>query len=209
LYDFERYEHLSRPEYEVANRVDFFAISISSLSVIVLIFSGSVQSGFGSVRFVMAFLTVRIFTQLSPCRKLLYPIFIGAFLKHYVNFFVLLLLSFYIFAMYGTLSFSGKLDPAALGESSPNGSYEDIVQSFLTCYSSLVNFDHEQMYASIAMVDFGAVWYYILYIVVLNLLSTNISMSLILAMMSKVSGNDNLTMRDLERLILQNPDDED
>jgi hypothetical protein len=145
LYDFEGFEHLSRPEYEVANRVDLLAVGLASFSTIALAFAGTIQQGFTSIRFVMAFLSVRMFTQVSSTRKLLYPIFLGAFLKQYANFFVLLLLGMYIFAMYGSLLFSGKLDAAALQEDTPVGNYDSLENSMLTVYSSLVNFDHQQM----------------------------------------------------------------
>lgn len=129
----------------MVNRVDFVAVILSFVSIVAaMVKSASFFNVFessSSLRFGLAFLVLRIFTQLASNRKLIYPIFTGVFLNQFGNLFALLLLVMYLYSIYGTLSFSGKLDPAVLQENTPKGSFDSLGQSMVVLFNMIVNFD--------------------------------------------------------------------
>ena len=132
------------PEYEMVNQVDFFSVMTASVSVVLgMIVSRSFLGVFenNNLRFGLAFLVLRIFTQLGSNRRMIYPIFTGVFLKQFGNLFILLLLVMYIFSIYGTLYFAGVLDPAVLGSNTPSGNFNNITNSMVVLFNMIVNFD--------------------------------------------------------------------
>jgi hypothetical protein len=206
MYEFPGYKNLNQPEYEVINRLDFIAINLAVISNIIAIlgtssiyFSGS----FTNWRFGMSFLVIRIFTQVPSTRRLIYPIFMSNVMKQFANLLFLLGIVIYVFAVYGTLVFGGKFNFAILQNDFPTGNFDNLSQSFLSLLWGLIDFDHGQMYAAILMTDFYYAWYFILYVIIVTLLFSNIFVSLILTIMEKFGGRTDITRREFEKILLE------
>lgn len=139
-YQFAMHSHFNLPEYQVANRIDFFAIifSVGSVLVAIMVSKGLDFSGHESLRFGMAFSVIRIFSQVSTMRRLLYPILVGAVLRQFANLFVLLLLVMYVFAYYGMLLFHNMFKYYVLLEDTPQGTFDSLTRSFLLLFQLLV-----------------------------------------------------------------------
>lgn len=203
LYIFKDHENLNGPEHEIANRMDIFSISACIIFFLLSIIVNYEGISGRLWRFGVSFVVLRVFSQVSSTRRLIYPIFMPGVVRQFANLFVLLLLVIYVFAIYGMLLFRDVFDPSVLGASVPEGNFDSLANSMYVLFQLLVGESwHAVMYATIRMIGFSYSWYFIVYTIIVTLLFTNIFVSLILTTMERFGGRYDLTKRDFERLLL-------
>lgn len=125
---------------EFSNQLDFTEVIISFLVFVITRTSGSFlsSSSFDDLlRFGIVFPILRLFTQVYSTSDLVYTL--AVIMPQFTHLFVLLLISFYIFVVYGVLIFRNEF--SILSTRIPNGNFDSLKDAFLSQFQIFLEQD--------------------------------------------------------------------
>ena len=186
-----------------AHRFDLFIVTLSFAAfVISRLYVSNLwfESNQDSVRFVVTFPALRIFSTIKRTRTLVFTLL--TLLPQIGTVMAVMLVVLFLYGVLGVWFFHDEYE--VLQEDAPAGQFNSLSDSLLTLFQLLVGEGwHDVMYASIrAKRGFGVGWYFVTFIIIVSLLFVNVFIGIILdAFMSLFRRNRMLRVqRKKERL---------
>lgn len=203
---------------EFANVLDFVVVSTSFLLLII----SRTSSGFrfdnvdDSFRIVMTFPILRLFTQVESMLNSVYTIIV--IMPQFTNLFILFIMTFYVFAVYGILLFKGEF--AILHDEAPKSNFDDLASSFFSEFQLFVGQDWSDYLCRFPIKSFkfkyvtldaavkvkGSYFYamfFIVFILIVTILISNVVIALVLTISQKISGIKNVSQFQINQKILE------
>jgi hypothetical protein len=171
-----------RAEKEFAHRWDVATLAVTAILLAIVFPSAQARSDV--YRFTLSIPLVRIFSLVKRTRKLIFTLY--QVLPSFLSLFALLLLTMYIYGIYGMLLFSQKFD-TILQDRAPDAHFDSLGGSMLALFQLFVGTHWQQvMYASIMATSWSVTWYFVTYVVIVTLLFSNLFVGVILAIFESV-----------------------
>lgn len=164
---------MSSWKYEVMHRVDLVVTVVAFLGWILSLSCRLTEcSEPAANRFLMSLIILRVFVQHDFSRNLIYPLFLKSFQRYFTGLLFLMWMIIYIFAVYGSLFFSGKF--SLLGSDAPPGSFDSVKESSILLFQifTLSNWD-SIMFATITAHGWSAAIYFMVFVVIIAIIFTN------------------------------------
>jgi two pore calcium channel protein, plant len=166
----------------MANRFDFVIIVVSFVAYFVsrvavgrLYFADDEDS----LRFVMTFPLLRLFSIIRRTRELVFTLL--SLIPQFGAILVVLLIVFFIYGVLGVFFLTGDFS-RVLQLASPDATFDTLSDAMLTMFQLLIGEGwHEVMYAAIRTTNsFGISWFFISFILIVTVLITNLFIGIVL-----------------------------
>eukprot|EP00475_Leptophrys_vorax_P001171 TRINITY_DN1061_c0_g1_i2.p1 TRINITY_DN1061_c0_g1~~TRINITY_DN1061_c0_g1_i2.p1 ORF type:complete len:1273 (-),score=298.37 TRINITY_DN1061_c0_g1_i2:82-3900(-) len=190
---------------QLANNVDFMIVMVSFVLFVVsrgLSGSFTFSDDEDGYRVMMTVPIFRLFTQVQSTLSLIYTLIV--IMPQFASLFSLLMVAFYVFAVYGVLFFKDTFS-TLLQSSAPDGNFDSFKESWVTLFQLFVGQSwNEYLYAGVKVKSsYAASLYFMLFVQLVTILITNVIIALVLTVSQKVAGKRNISQYEINKSLLE------